>query len=218
VPDARLAIGPLEASQIDSAAAVLARAFFDYPIWRWMLPDEGRRHELMPWFMAIAVRAGLRHGEAYAAGDPIAGVAIWELPGRVDADLDDSAAREGDEATYDDVSVRFGEYAMSRFEAMIETQRPIRQRLIGGAPTWYLPWLGVDPAAQRTGVGRALLGDMFSRMDASKTACLLETENEINVAYYEGHGFRVVASGRLPLDGPGFWTMLRDSPAASHST
>ena len=60
-------------------------------------------------------------------------------------------------------------------------------------------------------MGRALLADMFARADASGVPCLLETEKEANVPYYEQHGFRVVASGVLPLDGPGFWTMRREA-------
>jgi hypothetical protein len=40
--------------------------------------------------------------------------------------------------------------------------------------------------------------------------CMLETEKEANVPYYERHGFVVAESGTLPLDGPHFWTMWRD--------
>jgi ribosomal protein S18 acetylase RimI-like enzyme len=118
------------------------------------------------------------------------------------------------DAMWESVPERMGADGWARFEAMIATQRPIRERECAGAPMWYLPWLGVDPEAQRSGVGAALLGDMFRRSDASGVACLLETEKQANVPYYERHGFRVVASGRLPLDGPRFWTMRRDAPAS----
>ena len=202
-------ISKLDESQIDVAADVLVRAFFDYPVWTWLAPDEMHRRELMPWFMRLSLDWALGQGETYIAGDPIAGVAMWEPPGRLDADLDDDSTRETRSA-WDELPQRAGADAMARFSAMIAAQRPIRERLSASAPVWYLPWLGVDPSAQRTGVGTALLRDMFGRADAAGVPCILETEKEANVPYYERHGFVVAESGELPLDGPRFWTMWRD--------
>jgi ribosomal protein S18 acetylase RimI-like enzyme len=202
----------LDEAHLDDAADLLTRAFFDYSVWTWLAPAEAHRRELMPWFMRMLLRYGLLSGETYVAGDPIVGVAMWEPPERLDADLDDDA--EVDAKTgWNELPQRMGDAAMARFNAMIETQRPVRDRISAGSPVWYLPWLGVDPAAQRSGVGAALLRDMFARADADGVPCMLETEKEANVPYYEQHGFAVAASGTLPLDGPRFWTMRRAAPA-----
>jgi GNAT superfamily N-acetyltransferase len=203
-------IAKLTESQLDDAADLLARAFFDYPAWTWMAPDETHRRALMPWFMRMSLRYGLLAGETYVAGDPIAGVAMWEPPPTHDATPDDPNidAKTG----WNEAPERLGANGMARFNAMVEVQRPIRDRLSGGALVWYLPWLGVEPSMQRGGVGKALLTDMFARVDAAGTPCILETEKEANVAYYERHGFVVAESGTLPLGGPGFWTMLRQPP------
>jgi GNAT superfamily N-acetyltransferase len=210
VVDRHFEIVRLDAAQLDEAADVLARAFFDYPIWPWMLPDEEQRRELMPWFMRMSLRWGTLVAEVYSTAPAVRGVAMWEmLPEREidhgDAELD---------AMWSSLPKRMGADGIARFQAMIDTQRPIRARECGDGPMWYLPWLGVDTDAQRSGIGGALLEDMFARADASGVPCLLETEKQANVPYYEGHGFRVVASGVLPLDGPGFWTMRRE-PGAS---
>lgn len=202
-------ITKLNESQIDAAADVLVRAFFDYPVWMWLAPDESHRRELMPWFMRLSLSWAIGQGETYVAGDPIAGVAMWEPPGRLDADLDEDEKRQTRNA-WDELPQRAGAQAMSRFNAMISAQRPIRERLSAGGPVWYLPWLGIDPAVQRSGVGTALLRDMFARADASSVPCMLETEKEANVPYYERHGFVVAEAGELPLGGPRFWTMWRD--------
>jgi GNAT superfamily N-acetyltransferase len=204
-------IAKLHEAQIDSAADLLTRAFFDYPVWTWMAPDEAHRRDLMPWFMRMSLGYGIRTGETYVAGDPIVGVAMWEPPARLNEHPDDPDidARSG----WNEVPQRLGADGMARFNAMIETQRPVRERLSAGAPVWYLPWLGVDPPSQRGGVGTALLADMFARADAAGTPCMLETEKEANVPYYERHGFTVAESGTLPLGGPRFWTMWRNPPA-----
>jgi GNAT superfamily N-acetyltransferase len=196
----------LDASRVDEAAAVLARAFFDYPIWPWLAPDEAHRRELMPWFMRMSLLWGAHAAETYSTAPSMRGIAMWEtLPERevdvADAELD---------AMWESTPARMGAEGWARFQAMIATQRPIRERECGDGPMWYLPWLGVDPDAQRSGVGGALLAHMFARADADGIACLLETEKEANVPYYERHAFRVVEAGRLPLDGPGFWTMRRE--------
>jgi GNAT superfamily N-acetyltransferase len=185
---------------------VLARAFVDYPVWQWLIPDRHQREGVMPWFMSMSLRYGLRAGEVYTAGAPLSGVAVWERFG------DDDTGDDGEDPGlgWAEVPARLGDAGMARLNAMIETQRPARDRVSGGAPARYLPWLGVEPGLQRTGIGAALLRDMFARADAEGIPCMLETEQEANVPYYERHGFAVAEHGVLPLDGPAFWTMRRE--------
>ncbi len=204
-----ITIARLDASQVDEAAGLLTRAFFDYPIWPWLVPDEARRLELMPWFMGMSLRYGLLADEAYATSGGLRAVAIWDPPTDSPIDLDPDGTRSG----YNEMPQRMGAAAVARFNAMVEVQRPIRARVMGGRPFWYLPWLGVEPASQRCGAGTALLRDMFARSDPAGVPYCLETEKGANVRYYERHGFRVVAEGELPLGGPRFWTMRRDPPA-----
>lgn len=198
----------LEDASADDAADVLLRSFFDYPIWPWMLPDEAERRRAMSWFMRLCVRDAAADGHGYLAATEgvVQGVAIWE-PQTGEAATVESSAREPSD--WDELPSRMGAAAMDRMNAMVETQRPIRERTMADAPFWYLPWLGVDPDVQRSGVGGALLRHTLSRLDGDGIATCLETEKEANVAYYEQHGFRVVAHGDLPLGGPHFWTMRR---------
>jgi ribosomal protein S18 acetylase RimI-like enzyme len=183
---------------------MMARAFFDYPMWQWVLPDERHRREALPVSARASVLWGRILGHTYVAGDPIAGLAIWAPPGMADADVDP----DGSHTRWSDVEAAVGPEGIRRFQAMIEVQRPLRDKHIppGG---WYLPWLGVDPESQRSGVGSALLNDMFARLDPQGIATFLETEKAANVPYYQRHGFAVVHEGTLPDGGPDFWSMLR---------
>ena len=161
-------ITKLTESQLDEAAALLARAFFNSPVWTWVVPDETQRRTAMAWFMSAAVRYGMLGGEAYGAGAPLRGVAIWDRPSD-GIDLDPDGTKSG----FHEISAHMGEYVMARFAAM-----------------------GVS---------------MFTRLDAPGLLCCTETSNEVNVAYYERHGFVVAGEGIFPLDGPRFWTMRRDA-------
>jgi ribosomal protein S18 acetylase RimI-like enzyme len=200
-----LTVAHLDAAQVDEAAALLARAFFDSPVWTWVVPDETQRRTAMAWFMSAAVRYGMLGGEAYGARAPLRGVALWDRPSD-GIDLDPDGTKSG----FNEISSRMGEYAMARFAAMA-VSKAVREQAMGEQTHWYLSLLAADPASQRTGAGTALLADMFTRLDAAGLPCCTETSNEVNVAYYERHGFVVVGEGTFPLDGPRFWTMRRDA-------
>jgi ribosomal protein S18 acetylase RimI-like enzyme len=154
--------------------------------------------------MRATVRWGLLMNEVFGIGDPLRGVAIWAPPGMADVDLDpdDSAVR------YHEAVAAIGPEAEVRFDRFLAEQRALRQQEMGPR-TWYLAWLGVDPAQQRAGVGGALLRNMCSRLDLTEDDIYLETEQAINVPYYQGHGFSVATEGVISGGGPRFWSMQR---------
>src|SRR5205085_5068 len=80
-------------------------------------------------------------------------------------------------------------------------------------PHLYLWQLAVHPAAQRQGVGRALLGRVLEDAAASDLPAFLETTKTANVAYYGSFGFRVLGEADLPRGAPA-WFMLRDANLA----
>lgn len=202
-------IRKLIARDVDEAGDLLARAFFDYPLLTWLLPDETHRRIALPVFMRVTVRWGLLMDEVFGIGDPLRGVAIWAPPGMADLDLDpdDSAVR------YYEASAAIGPEAEARFDRFVAEQRALRRQEMGPR-TWYLAWLGIDPAQQRTGVGAALLHDMFARLDPTGDDTYLETETAINVPYYQGHGFSVATEGVISEGGPPFWSMIRRPPTS----
>ena len=79
-------------------------------------------------------------------------------------------------------------------------------------PHWYLNMLATHPDWQRQGLGGALMGTVFEIADAMGLPCYLETETEVNVAYYRHHGFEVRSEWDLRAGddvGPHMWGMLR---------
>ena len=198
----------LDLSHTDEAAALLTRAFFDYPMWTWVVPDEARRRDALPLAMRASFIWGLILDEAYGIGRPLRGVAIWAPPGMADVDVDPDGSRTG----WDSVASAIGTEGLRRFESMVEVQKPHRERFMP-ADAWYLPWLAVDPAVQRSGAGRSLFRAMWSRLDPSGAPTYFETENAANVPYYTQHGYELVHSGVLPDEGPEYFCFSR-SPSA----
>src|SRR5262249_61589018 len=68
--------GILDTSQIDLLANVLSRSFHDNPNFVYMIPDEGTRRTLSPWFFRSAIRATQLYGEIYTT-ETIDGGALW---------------------------------------------------------------------------------------------------------------------------------------------
>ncbi|TNF31223.1 MAG: GNAT family N-acetyltransferase, partial [Deltaproteobacteria bacterium] len=100
--------------------------------------------------------------------------------------------------------------------------RPLRRRLarfvhVGWrlaehhprAPHWHLFQLGVDPARQGHGLGRAIMEHAVALADADRVPAYLETSNPVNLPFYRRFGFEVLETLSGGGDMPPVWTMLR---------
>ncbi len=88
--------------------------------------------------------------------------------------------------------------------------RTVFERLEARHPTephWYLGILGVEPALQRRGLGRAALRALASRIDADGLPAYLETDRAENLRLYAGAGFAVTEE--LDVLGAHIWCLRR---------
>jgi ribosomal protein S18 acetylase RimI-like enzyme len=190
----------LERRRLGEASEVLARAFFDDPAWVWLIPDRDKRTQLLPWLFRVGFES--TNADVYATVGPIQGAARWLPPGRpsmrVSTTLRALVA----------VPLRLGS-ATGPFLAYGRAVEQLRAEVAPG-PHWYLAGIGVDPAAQRRGIGAALLTPGIDAAARDRVPAVLLTNNEVNLAFYEANGFRVVKQGSTPKDGPDAWAMVRD--------
>ena len=154
-------------------------------------------------------RDAARLGSAYAAfgeDDAVLGVAISLAPGRFPW----SAWRQLRGTAW---MLAVLHAAPSSFSAFMKTGAN-GVRVHPTYPHWFLETMGVDPAAQRKGLGRRLLEPVLGIADRDRVDCYLETADRANVDFYKRHGF-VVENDSLQLvpDGPAFVAMRRRSPA-----
>jgi GNAT superfamily N-acetyltransferase len=193
----------LTKAQIKPAAAVLARAFQDYPMSAYFMPDESKRSKKQPAIYRMLVRSGIKHGEAYATSPQMEGVTVW---------FSSDSRRESFWNSL--MSGQFltlllaGRETVKRQRAFGEYAAAVRARCMPGRH-WYLQWLGVDPAYQGKGYSSKLLKPMLARADREGVPCFLETQAEKNVALYEHFGFRVAEEGLIPGSNVRSWAMVR---------
>lgn len=191
-------------TQTEEAGRVLGRAFHDDPYWSWVLSDEPKRLQVLPWFMETWVRYCCKHSEVYTTADKVEGVAVWLPPGKfptssVPLTLVGMLL----------APLKFGFAGSARLVSSTDYLEALHKRDVPSRH-WYLPTLGVDPPSQGQGIGSALLQPALALADVDGLPCYLETERERNVPFYNRHGFEVVDEVDLPKSGPHIWTMRRE--------
>ena len=188
---------------INACATVLAHAFHDDPGTVLYEPNGPRRAELMPRFFRTFVAAALdEDGDLVVAGEPITGIASWFGPER-HAPSPDAMGANG----FGDVLEASGPEASQRLLAMVGELEAQHERLTDGTHL-RLEFFGVDPAAQGTGIGSALIEHGHRRADEMGIPCYLETFTEENVRFYEHRGYELAGEFTVG-DGIPVYGMIR---------
>lgn len=75
----------------------------------------------------------------------------------------------------------------------LSTYQKITSSSAPNEPHYYLTMIGVDPSFQGMGLGTKVLNEIHTLVDTSHPPypIALDTENHLNVAYYEGFGYRL---------------------------
>jgi GNAT superfamily N-acetyltransferase len=182
---------------------VLAAAFTDDPVWTAIGPKR-RRHRAFAGRFAFwgIVNGAARHGGRIRAAREPGGEAIvaatisfpdggWPLP---------------DAATLWELPWLFaaGPAPVTRG---LRDDRALRASHVEH-PHDYVWFVGVEPAMQGRGLGRALMADVHEWVEPGGLPTYLETSRLENVAFYGSMGYAELGEVRLP-SGPTMWRMER---------
>ena len=191
----------LEDARLGEASDVLARAFQNDPAWVWLIPDAERRRRLLPWLFRVGF--DVTAADVWTTSGIVRGAARWLPPGRPPMRV--GATLRALVTT----PFRLGT-AIGPFLAYGRAVEVLRAEAMPG-PHWYLAGIGVDPSAQRQGVGTALLAPGLEAAERSGLPAVLLTNNEANLSFYERHGFEIVRRDETPKGGPQAWAMVKPS-------
>jgi GNAT superfamily N-acetyltransferase len=179
------ALSVRKGDEAEAMAGVLARAFFDDPVFTWVLRGDVRRmRNLRRGFEMFLRRVWLAEQQTYTTAGT-AGVAVWEPPG----------------------AWKLGPGEQLRVLAKLEAGHPSEP---ASPPHYYLAFLGVDPPWQGRGLGSALLMPVLERCDRERVPAYLEASTARNRALYERLGFDVTEEFKLARAAPAQWRMWRE--------
>jgi ribosomal protein S18 acetylase RimI-like enzyme len=180
----------LSPGDVPRGAAVLARAFHEYPTFRRLLPDAGTRARRLEGVMRFFLGCGLLRGQVLAPSSALEGIAVWFRASDLGFGLGD-LVRSGLLGAL----LGLGPAAARRFVRLGDAKREHRGRLLDGSE-WFLDLIGVDPVLARRGFARRLVAPRLAQADGEGRACFLETSDPGNLGIYARFGFEVVSSYR----------------------
>ena len=168
--------------EMSRAVAAIVAAFITDPVARfaWSSPHDYLRAG--PLFTREFAGGSFEHGSAYVSAD-FCGAALWLPPGvHPNGEATERVLRDTTNPEHlDDL--------LGTMEAM-EQSHPEE-------PHWYLPMIGVEPNAQRRGLGTELMRHAVARCDDEGTLAYLESTNPRNISLYLRHGFEVIREIRI---------------------
>lgn len=183
------------AGDIEVLSQVIADAFHDLAVSRWLIPGETARRRIFPAYFALNVQHALAGGVVHTTADRTA-VALW-IPAP-------AAQPDG----YDErLAAVTGPWASQfrSFEATLDQHRP------AGVKHLHLAILAVRPDAQRHGTGTALLRAQHAWLDEQQLPAYLEAASPRSRDLYLRHGYELLPGTPIRLRrGPHMWGMRRE--------
>ncbi len=189
------AVVRLSPKDVPPVVDVLADAFHDYPVMRFVLGErtdayDARLHRLIEFFvMARALRDEPMLG--VYSGATLAAAAVVSFPDRQENPPELGRLREA-------VWRELGPTARARYEAC----GAVWQTLSVSAPHIHLNMIGVHSSARGLGLGGRLLETVhhLSRETPGSEGVSLTTEDPANVPLYERAGYEIVGHARVAPD------------------
>jgi GNAT superfamily N-acetyltransferase len=198
-----VSVRPAARADVRALAGALAKAFYDDPMFIWILPDDKTRLARSRHLFSVVLRVDtLRLRAVDAAWDAesgrIIGGAIWYPPGMwpspVPRQIRALPAVVG---------------ALGRRLGPASELMTALGRVHPRTPNWYLFAIGVEPAHQGQGAGGALLRSRLERVDREGADAYLESSKPGNIPLYEHFGFQVREVPPLPVGAPVVTPMFR---------
>jgi GNAT superfamily N-acetyltransferase len=201
--EVRMKVVQLGPERVAEATDVLADAFYNYPVMRYVIGPVGGLYETrLRTLVEFFVTARFLRDDFVLAAEDDAGrslaVATVTRPVERPASPEMSELRKG-------VWSELGADAYARYVALGEAWKEFDR----DEPVYHLNMIGVWPGAAGTGLGRLLMGEVHARSkaDAASVGVTLTTEDPSNVPLYEHFGYQVV--GRVQVGPVQSWGFFR---------
>jgi ribosomal protein S18 acetylase RimI-like enzyme len=190
------------AEDVQRLQAVLTEAFFDDPVFGWLMPQDAKRRARLHHYFGIELRHySLPHGHVWTTDD-LAGAMLGLPPGKWRVPLRTTLLHGTA------FGIRIPKAA--RLGAAMEWHHMRHLRGVGGVggAHYYVRDIGVHPETQGRGLGSALMRPLLDRCDREVLPAYIEASSVRSAALYERLGFEHIEELRVG-DSPPLWLMFR---------
>jgi len=182
-------------------AEALSRAFVDDPFYDWVLPRGARREAArLRFFRLLLEQLSDQLQETYTTSN-WGGTAVWLAPGKHQLSVWQQLRLI---PSFTGVvglrGIPRGLRIIAHMDALHTSLAP--------EPHYTLSLIGVEPGAQRGGVGRRLLEPILERCDRERLRAYVDTAKADNVGFYERLGFALRKESKH-AEFPTFWCLTR---------
>ncbi|MDJ0635981.1 MAG: GNAT family N-acetyltransferase [Xenococcaceae cyanobacterium MO_188.B29] len=194
----------LNPSEIDRASEILAKAFDEDPMFRYITPEaEQARVNALRWYCKIGLSNCQLYNHIYTTAGDLKGVAAWIPPGKSEINIWQVLPM------LFALPWKFGWHRLGQCLSLSFTLIKQESHEMN-EPHWTLNLLGVAPTYQGQGIGSLLLQPVFEQADREGMPCYVATFTEQAVRFYQKHGFVILWQGELSGGSPCIWTMKRE--------
>ncbi|MFI5756094.1 hypothetical protein [Streptomyces sp. NPDC051569] len=187
-------------SDTDALATLLAEAFHDDPLTRWIIPDGWRRAELLPGLFRVFIDISSEYDGV--ATTPCGDAVMLFLPPGASKDVD----QRGEE-----LGQRFAAALGDHAEALGTIARLQAEHHPAEPAHFYASFAAVRPSRQRRGLLSGLLDELAARADREGVGAYAEASSPGGEALCRQVGFAPVGDTIvLPDSGPSLRPLWRD--------
>lgn len=198
----------LSPAELPAASDTLAHAFYDDPVFVFLLPDPSLRLAWVRVVMGGLLAMSAPDGHLYADGEAgVAGALSLTPPGKYPHPM-----RRLVGYVVRGTWLQAGRPSMRVLRGIVRLLGVMDKMHVQG-PHWYVHVLGVHPANQGKGVGARLLRGGLDLADRDGLPSYLETSNPKNLAFYQRFGFVTLEEVRPEGGYPPLWSMRRPANA-----
>jgi GNAT superfamily N-acetyltransferase len=191
-------------ADIDVLSQVVADAFHDLAVSRWLIPGRASRRDAFPDYFRLYVEHAMADGIVETTPNR-AGAALW-IPST------------GPAAPPDGYAARLAAIAGPQLGRFMSFDEALDRHHPAGIRHHHLALLAVHPDRQRLGIGTALLEAHHAWLDEQDMPAYLEASDTGTRDLYLRHGYELRPDSpiRLPA-GPAMWPMWRTPRSAAGS-
>ncbi|MHA1679790.1 MAG: GNAT family N-acetyltransferase [Promethearchaeota archaeon] len=196
--------------QVNKTAKMMARAFINYPLIKFLFPRLKSRMKMSKIYFKAIIVYGNKFGKIFTTSPDCKATSIM---------LDEYVANfPFKRVIKSGIPWRFallGLPFLFRFKRQ-ETHQHAMYKKNTNFPHYYIILVAVDPDEQGKGLGSQLIQEMVAWLDEKQLPAYLETYTRENVNIYKKHGFDVVDESSIPKTNIQFWGMAMNHDIMPH--